>query len=211
MKLDAIGVAFVGLAVCFALVALYERLRRAREFDKSAVPVALADVKIGQATHTTGLVGIRGETHHAPLGAPSVCVFHRVVVENVETGTIVLDTRSSDELVLEDGVGARLHVHLDGARLLFARHHEVVSSPEVADVLVVQFLAERGIEVNFPVRARVEWIAPRELVFVRGVAREGAPGEAGYRTSARSELEMHAAPNEPVIVSLDELPESAVA
>jgi hypothetical protein len=179
----------------------------ARGVDPTAVPVALAAVKAGAPTHTAGLVGIGAESYHAPLGAPSKCVFHRVVVERIHPHQVILEARSSDDIVLDDGMGARIRVHLDGVAWSFARKHEITSSPEVQDPLVAQFLAERGIRVDFPVHVIVEWIAPHELVFVRGIVRESAPPSAGadYRTSEHTELEMRAAPKQRVIVSLDAL------
>ncbi len=206
-----IAVACACVALWLARAPLRAMFHRARGLDPTAVPVPLASVKVGEPTHTTGLVGIGEKPHHAPLGAPAMCVFHRVVIEGIESRKIVIEVRSSDDLVLEDGMGARVRVHLDGARLLFTRHHDLVSSPEVVDPLIAQFLAERGIEVDHPVRARVEWIAPHELVFVRGVVKESTTGEAGYRTSERTDLEMRAAPGEPVLVSLEELSKSARA
>ncbi len=200
-------VGLVGAAAYFGrgyLFALFDR--RGARAELGTMPTPLADVKAGALTRAAGLVGVNAPTQHAPLGAPP-CVFFRVVVEGVDPSGVIFEGRSADELLLEDGMGAKLLVRLDGAKWLGKRSHDLVSSPEVPDPLLVTYLSERGIQVARAVRARVEWIAPHELVFVRGIPHE--PGTASspsmYRTSeARTPpLELVSTRDEPVLISLD--------
>jgi hypothetical protein len=168
---------------------------------------------------------------HAPLGAPP-CVFFRIVIEPLDhPGAAIFEARSADEIVLEDGSGAKVVVRLDGAAWRVKRRHEIISSPSAPDEHVVTYLAERGIHgdrdgglrppspqeaspriaalrsaiLDHPVRAYVEWIAPHELVFVRGFTR-GADVQpsSDYRTSeAAPPIEIVASPGHPVIIALE--------
>jgi hypothetical protein len=179
-------------------------LFRRRKPDLSPPPTPLADLKPG-AVHTTGLVGVSAPALHAPLGAPP-CAFFRIVVDSPShPGHVLFEARSADELVLDDGGGNKLVVHLDGVKWLVHRFHEMSS----ADEHVVAYLAERGLRFDQPVRVRVMWIAPHELVFVRGVAREASQAlEAGYRTSEAKAppLEIASTPERPVLIALESIP-----
>ncbi len=97
---------------------------------------------------------------------------------------------------------------LDGVKWLVERQHDVVSSALAPEEHVAKYFGERGLSFPDTVRVRVTWIAPHELVFVRGVARGAAPeGEAGYRTSdARTPMEIVATPTHPVLVALEAIP-----
>ena len=64
---------------------------------------------------------------------------------------------SADELVLEDGGSAKVAVQLASARWRITRRHEMISSPEEPSIMVVTYLAQRGVKVDGAVRAWVEW------------------------------------------------------
>ncbi len=197
------GAAYLGRGYVTPLFA-----RRGPRPDASATPTPLAQVKPG-SVHTAGLVGLGAPPVHAPLGAPP-CVFFRVLIEPMlQPGNVLFEARSADELVLDDGMGKRVVVRLDGARWLVERQHEIISSNVSPDEGLSSYLAERGLRFDWPVRARVMWIAPHELVFVRGVAREAgaAPQVLSYRTSeVSSPLEIAASPDRPVLIALQPIP-----
>jgi hypothetical protein len=181
---------------------------RAVKQDADAPPTPLQDVKPG-FVHTMGLVGgVAAPILHDPLrGTP--CVFFRVVVEPFDQpGKILFESRSSDALALDDGSGCRVTVPLEGARWLVERQHEIISSVLAPEEHVAKYFAERGLAFPDTVRVRVTWIAPHELVFVRGVARASATAaEAGYRTSeARTPMEITATATHPVLVALEAIP-----
>jgi hypothetical protein len=194
----AIGVIYVARG---SLLGLGQKPKRK---DASALPTPLADVQPERLTHTAGLVGIHAEPHRTPLDAPP-SVFYRVVIEH--GGAIVFEGRSADVLMLEDGSGGKLAVHLDGAKWLVKRRHELTSSPSAPNTHVVTYLAERGIEVSGAVHAYVEWVTPHELVFVHGMTRAPArPVESDYRTSeAAPPLEMVSTPEHPIRIDLEPL------
>ena len=193
--------AFLAGAGFFARGYVTPLFQRREKLDASAAPTPLAAMKPGPV-HTTGLVGISAPPLHAPLGAPP-CAFFRIIVEG--EGRVLFESRSADELVLDDGGGNKLLVRLDGAKWLFHRWHEMSADDEH----VAAYFAERGLRFDQPVRVRIGWIAPHELVFVRGVAREtaSAPVEVDYRTSeATSPLEIASTPDRPVLIALEPIP-----
>jgi hypothetical protein len=201
---EVVGLALLGLlSIGFVVREAVVRPRRASRADASALPVPLADVKPGPV-HTAGLVGVGDVAKHAPLGAP-LCTFYRVVVEALhEPGKVLFEGRSADDITLDDGSGTKLTVHLDSAKWLVSRKRERVSLWSSPDADVVQFLTERGLSCA-PVRVRVEWVGPHELVFVRGVAKETLDGSDGYRTRGHRTLEMDK--EHPVVIGLDPLGE----
>ncbi len=203
-------VIFVGLVATVAWLArgyVTPYFRLASPKDANAPPTTLAEVKEG-LVHTTGLAfGVTAPVLHDPIyGTP--CVFFRVVVEPVDRpGTILFESRSADEIVLDDGSGNRVVVRLDGAKWLVQRQHDVVSSPVAPEEHVAKYFAARGLAFPDSVRVRVIWIAPHELVFVRGVARAAsAQGEAGYRTSEATAPLVIAADAHPVVIALEAIP-----
>jgi hypothetical protein len=194
-----VTVAYLGRGPALAFV------RRPTRLDPKGLPTPLAKVEVGQSTHTAGLVGMNVAPMHAPLGAPP-CVFFRIVIEPLDRpGAVIFEARSADEIVLEDGSGAKVIVRLDGVAWRVKRRHEIISSPSAPDEHVVTYLAERGIRVDEPVRAYVEWIAPHELVFVRGMTRgPDGPPSSDYRTSeAAPPIEVVASPGHPVVIALE--------
>ena len=203
-------------AVSLGLVALYlaresiaGALRRARggkAIDPSAQPERLADVAAGRATHTAGLVA-SAERHVTPF-AHDPCAYYRVVVERTD-GAVVLEVRSSDDLALTDGSGASVLVPLAGARWVSPRHLELVSSPSAPHEGLDAWLRERGVAREGEVRARVEWIEPHELVFVRGFVTSAGEDASDYRGAERARLEIRATPEHPVLLSLAPLGASA--
>jgi hypothetical protein len=65
-------------------------------------------------------------------------------------------------------------------------------------------LGERGLPVDRPVRVRVEWIAPHELVYVRGRADViASAANDAYRSETHSENVMSATKDSPVLLSLE--------
>jgi hypothetical protein len=204
------GAGAAGLAVIAAVLlrrSMRSKADAAPRSDPTAVPVPLADLQPGRAAHTAGLVA--ASVHPGPLGAPD-CVFHRVVVTDGDPDRVVYDARSADEIVLDDGGGAELVVPLAGAQWLGPpRAREIASSPEAPDDPVASYLLSRGVRVDGAVRARIEWIAAHELVFVRGLVREVAksPG-GGYRAVERRRLELAPATEHPVCLALEPIGES---
>ena len=187
------------------LVIRWVMQRSDRERAVGGLPMPLADIEPG-AVHTAGLVGFTEEPRHAPLGAPP-CVFYRIVVES--NGAILFEGRSADEITLGDGSTAHVVVHLDGATWRVSRCHEMESSPEAPNDEVVRYLTERGLPSEHAVRIRVEWIAPHELVFVRGTATretEALARPSEYRSADRAHLEMRATAEQPLIVALEPIP-----
>jgi hypothetical protein len=53
-----------------------------------------------------------------------------------------------------------------------------------------------------PVRVLVQWIAPNEVVFVRGFASEQQAPTAGYRTNERGAFTMRASTEQPLAIAL---------
>ncbi len=206
MREVAFGVCIVAAAgvVYAARGSLLGVGQKPKRKDASALPTPLADVQSERLTHTAGLVGIHTQPHRTPLDAPP-SVFYRVVIE--QEGTIVFEGRSADVLMLEDGTGGKLAVHLDGAKWLVKRRHELASSPSAPNAHVVNYLEERGIKIDGAVYAYVEWVAPHELVFVHGMTRAPAPRvESDYRTSeATPPLEMFSTPDHPIRIALEPL------
>jgi hypothetical protein len=192
---------------CAALAVLgREVLRRwpprERRVDRSAEPVPLADLEPGRVL-TAGLVGVGTEPKPAPFGAPP-CVFYRVVIElDDPPGGVLYEGQSADELVLEDGAGAKVIVHLEGAKWKLRRSRDLVSTPATPHEDVVAFLASRGLPVSQPVRACVEWLAPHELVYVRGRVEETHEGTTGYRSVETSRRDMASTATEPLIIALE--------
>ncbi len=116
--------AFVGAGGWFARGYVAPLFARRSRPDASAAPMLLAQAKPGPV-HTTGLVGVSAAPLHAPLGAPP-CAFFRIVVDSPNhPGRVLFEARSADELVLDDGGGNKLVVHLDGAKWLVQRCHEM--------------------------------------------------------------------------------------
>ena len=203
----AVFVACVGTAGYLARRPILGLFERHEHLDATAVPVPLAKLEPGKPTHTAGLVGLGAAPLHPPFGAPP-CAWYRVFVEPAgQPGTHLFASRSADDLVLEDGMGARLAVRIDGARWLIRRRHELVSSPEEPNPQLLSFLAERGIaDPGCALRAYVEWIGPRELVFVRGLVRDAAQASDDYRVNATGPaLELVATEKGPVSIALEPL------
>ncbi|HEY2368460.1 MAG TPA: hypothetical protein VGH87_18815 [Polyangiaceae bacterium] len=182
-------VAFVGASVVAGIAGYASRARIARLFAPSAAPRGLMPTPIaklvpGVLVDTTGIVV--SEKHEAPLGAP-LCAFHRVRVTD-GAGAIVFESQSHDDLVLDDGSGMRLVVSLDHAEWRLPEHHRDLASP---DEELAAYLRERGVEARGDLRAVVTWIAPRDVVFVRGRVHEAeASTPADYRVSEAPTL-MH--------------------
>ncbi|HSQ61557.1 MAG TPA: hypothetical protein VLM85_00025 [Polyangiaceae bacterium] len=178
-----------------------------KTLDATAVPVPLASVQPGKTIHTAGLVGLGAAPLHPPFGAPP-CAWYRVFVEPAgQPGAHLFSSRSADDLVLEDGMGAQLTVRIDGARWLVQRRHEIASSPEDPNPQLLSFLAERGIaDPACALRAYVEWIGPRELVFVRGLVREAPQASDDYRANAAVRaVELVATEKGSVLIALEPL------
>jgi hypothetical protein len=173
---------FIGTGVVVGVAIHANRARIARFFGPRPAPHGLLPTPIakllpGVLVDTTGIVV--SERHEAPLGAP-LCAFHRVRVTNAH-GEVVFETQSHGELVLDDGSGMRLSVSLEHAEWRLPEHHRDLASP---DEELVTYLRERGVEAKGELRAVVAWIAPRDVVFVRGQvleSKDDAP--ADYRTS----------------------------
>ena len=200
-------VACIGAAGYLARQPILERLKRSKPLDATAVPVPLASVEAGKPTHTAGLVGLGAAPLHPPFGAPP-CAWYRVFVEPAgQPGVPLFSSRSADDLVLEDGMGAQLTVRIDGAKWLVQRRHEIASSPEDPDPQLLSFLAERGIaDPGCALRAYVEWIGPRELVFVRGLVRDAPHASDDYRANAAVRaVELVATEKGPVLIALEPL------
>jgi hypothetical protein len=175
----------IGLASIAAVVAVvYAAMMRTSQGPKlGGLPMPLADIKPG-VVHTAGLVGFSDPPRNAPFGAPP-CVFYRVVVE--ENDKLVFEGRSVDAIQLGDGASAKLVVHLDGATWQLGRAHDATSDE------VQQYLASRGLPAHPGVRVRVEWVAPHELVFVRGtVSEQRTAASSEYRSTEGVLLEMKA-------------------
>lgn len=176
----------VGGGVVVGVVLHANRARIARFFGPAPVPHGLMPTPIAKLApsadvlvDTTGIVV--SEKHEAPLGAP-LCAFHRVRVTNDETGALVFETQSHDDLVLDDGSGVHLVVSLEHAEWRLPEHHRDLASP---DEELATYLRERGVEARGDLRAVVTWIAPRDVVFVRGHVRapETTSTPADYRMS----------------------------
>jgi hypothetical protein len=178
--------------------------RRARFFlDPSLVPTRLADVQPNGVVHTMGIIA--NEPRDAPMGGPP-CVFHRVVVESIEPPKTLIEEMSASSFVLEDTAGGRLRVVCDGARW-HVHTNEIMSSSELVDPLVAQFLAQRGIAHTHLVRALVEWIGNGDHVFVRGAIHDAAEhANDAYRSNERVDLEMRATPKDPLDISRAPIP-----
>jgi len=176
--------------------------RRSAATAKGALPTPLASIEPGLAS-VAGLVGFTEQPRNAPLGAPH-CVFYRVLVSRFDQPEeILFESRSADAITLEDGAGAKVVVQLDGATWRMTRFHRRDTGLDPSGE-VAQFLAERGVAVSGPTAVRVEWIAPHELVFVRGVAKrigDDSPGD--YRTTHEAHFEMAAAPDHPLTISIE--------
>jgi len=199
VKAGALGVGAASVAV-LAREGLRRLRRRRVQREEKDGPVPLAQIAPG-LVHTAGLVGIHAPPIEVPLeGAP--CVFYRIVL--TDDGIPLFETRSADAIVLEDGAGATLTVKLDGATWKLDRAFEAASTRDVPNVALDKYLAERGLSARGAVYARVEWIAPHELVFARGhVARVGEDVQ-DYRTSEHATFVMtgatialHEAPQDP--------------
>ena len=198
----------IGVCVFCGVVVVREVLRRIppRRSPAStvagALPTPLAEIKPGIAS-VAGLVGFSEQPRNAPLGAPH-CVFYRVLVSRFDDpDKVVFESRSADAITLEDGAGAKVVVQLDGAKWRMTRFHRRDTGLDPSGE-VAQFLAERGVAVTGPMNVRVEWIAPHELVFVRGLAKrlgDDSPGD--YRTTHEAHFEMAAAPDHPLTISLE--------
>jgi hypothetical protein len=199
LETAAVVVIEVGLAALLVRELVRRYPARAKRLDPSGVPVPLAEVTAG-VVHTAGIVGFFGQPLNGPLGTPP-SMFYRVLVEATDRHPpeVLFEGRSADEIVLEDGSGAKIVVKLDGARWLIDRYHAA------DDAAVGAYLAERGLDTTRPVRVRVQWIAAHELVYVRGAVRSVGEDDAGYRTSERARLEMASAPNRPLSISLEAL------
>lgn len=181
--------------------------------DPTAIPTPLADLLANAATHTTGLVGVGAEPVVAPLGGQP-CAWFRCRVEDIERGEVLYAACSADDIVLDDGQGARVRVHVDGATFKFSRSLVLDSPPHERNGLVARFLAERGIDdTDRNVRATLEWIMPHELVFVRGFVTPSSSelGMGAYRSGEKTELCILATKEHPVTVSLDALGERDAA
>lgn len=158
---------------------LLERMARALGSSDAlgVLPTPIAKLAPGALVDTAGIVV--SEKHEAPLGAP-LCAFHRVRVTNAK-GDVVFETQSHGELVLDDGSGMHLAVSLEDAEWRLPEHHRDLASPDEA---LVTYLRERGVEARGQLRAVVTWIAPRDVVFVRGRVLEAeAHAPADYRAS----------------------------
>ncbi|HEY1959537.1 MAG TPA: hypothetical protein VGH28_28190 [Polyangiaceae bacterium] len=177
--------------------------RRTPRAKLGAMPTPLASLEPGLVT-AAGLVGFTEHARHAPLGAPP-CIFYRVVVTASDhPDKILFESRSADAITLEDGAGAKVVVQLDGARWHMPRDHQREWPTIDGSEDVVQFLSERGVSVCEPARVRVEWIAPHELVFARGLARRlGEDAPSDYRTTREAHLEMAATPERPLEIGLE--------
>jgi hypothetical protein len=197
-----VALAFTGLMVGW--IALDVLRRRARRPEQ---PRKITDDSVPLGTITPGMVHTMGLVHaderHAPL-ASVVCVFYRVVVDTGhEPNNVIYEGRSADELTLDDGVGTSLVVHLDRATWSFERCFDIEYLPDAPNEAVQKYLAERQLPTDKPLRVRVQWIGPHELLFVRGFVPGGAPKEpAGYRTSERAPFEMRASHEHPLVLSL---------
>ena len=173
---------FLGSGVAVGVVVYTNRARIARLFAPAPAPLGLLPTPIaklvpGVLVDTTGIVV--SEKHEAPLGAP-LCAFHRVRVTN-ERGDVVFESQSHDDLLLDDGSGVRLVVSLEHAEWRLPEHHRDLASP---DEELLAYLRERGVEASGELRAIVTWIAPRDVVFVRGHVRESEDAApSGYRAS----------------------------
>jgi len=178
---------FAGSGVVVGVVVYTNRARIARLVGpapaaRGLLPTPIAKLVPGVLVDTTGIVV--SEKHEAPLGAP-LCAFHRVRVTN-ENGDVVFESQSHDDLVLDDGSGMRVVVSLDHAEWRLPEHHRDLATP---DEELLAYLRERGVEASGALRAVVTWIAPRDVVFVRGYVREADDTAAGgYRTSDAPEL-----------------------
>ncbi len=175
-------IAFAGAGVAVGVAVHANRARIARLLSPAAAPRGLLPTPIaklapGVLVDTTGIVV--SEKHEAPLGAP-LCAFHRVRVTNA-AGAIVFESQSHDDLVLDDGSGMRLVVSLEHAEWRLPEHHRDLVTP---DEELAAYLRERGVEAHGELRAVVTWIAPRDVVFVRGRVRGAEASEpADYRVS----------------------------
>jgi hypothetical protein len=149
-----------------------------------------------------GLIGVKDAPRRAPLDGP-MCVFYRVSVEPLEGPEATHEIRSADVLTLEDGGGNEVVVHLANATWKLTHALELQSSPQDPRETVTQFLAERGLPHADPVRVRLEWIAPHELVFVRGTVTESRASDEGYRVSERARFVMESTPSSPVTIALE--------
>ncbi len=173
-----------------------------KKLQAGAMPTPLANLLPGPV-YTAGLVGFNMAPKPAPLGVPP-CEFYRVVVTAVGFSDVMFEGRSSDELVLEDGLGAKLTVKLDGVGWHITRSRELDSSPDAPNADVMTYLRERGLPTDRAVRVRVEWIAPHELVYVRGRADLIADAaKDAYRSEAHSETVMSATKESPVLLALE--------
>jgi hypothetical protein len=174
-------IAFAGAGVAVGVTVHANRARIARLFAPAAprglLPTPIAKLAPGVLVDTTGIVV--SEKHEAPLGAP-LCAFHRVRVTNA-AGEVVFESQSHEDLVLDDGSGMRLVVSLDQAEWRLPEHHRDLATP---DEELAAYLRERGVEAHGELRAVVTWIAPRDVVFVRGRVHEAeASAPADYRVS----------------------------
>jgi hypothetical protein len=175
-------VALLGGSVTVGVLAYANRDRIARFLGPSPPPHGLLPTPIAKLlpnvlVDTTGIVV--SEKHEAPLGAP-LCAFHRVRVTNAKD-ELVFETQSHGELILDDGSGVHLAVSLEHAEWRLPEHHRDLASP---DEELTEYLRERGIEPRGDLRAVVAWIAPRDVVFVRGRVQEPETiAPADYRTS----------------------------
>ena len=193
---ELVRAAAIGIGGVSALFLAREALRRTSSPRKKRskpvltdLPTPLAKIAPG-VVHTAGLVGMNQTPFPVPLeGAP--CVFFRVAI--TDDGSPLLDTRSSDEIVLEDGAGAALTVKLDDAKWNLERVHEIDSLPSAPNAMLDKYLEDRGLAARGVVHARVDWIAPHELVFVRGTVAQIGEDAADYRTSERASFVMTAA------------------
>lgn len=195
--------AVVVVGVASAAVLAREGLRRMHFARKGALadgPVPLAQVAPG-FVHTAGLIGIAAAPLSAPL-ASAPCVFFRVTV--TDDGLPLFEARSADELVLEDGADAKLTVKLDAAKWQLDRTYEVDSFPNAPHPALDAYLRERGLSPRGVTHACVEWIAPHELVFVRGRVTQIGEDAEGYRTRDRATLVMTAE-----TIALHEAPKDA--
>lgn len=178
---------FLGSGAVVGVVVYTNRARIARLLapaptPRGLLPTPIAKLLPGVLVDTTGIVV--SEKHEAPLGAP-LCAFHRVRVTN-QKDEVVFESQSHDDLLLDDGSGIRLVVSLEHAEWRLPEHHRDLASPD-EELLV--YLRERGIEAPGELRAVVTWIAPRDIVFVRGYVREAEDSAAtGYRTSDAPDL-----------------------
>jgi len=179
------------------------RWKRARASDPRAMPVPLANVHAGQTVHTTGMVRA-AEVLHAPLGGQP-CAWFRVRVLDADRN-LLAELRSSDTFEIGDGGEAKLTVSAVGAEITLRNVHELESSVARRDEAVVAFLVERNLATTaHEVVVTIDWIAPHELVFVRGPVTESSAslGEGAYRGAEKTALVMQSTDAEKVVVAVE--------